>query len=37
VTQLNSKLIANNDTTTMVDVRINLLTLVLITRNRGAD
>jgi hypothetical protein len=35
--QLNSKLIAGNDTTTMVDVRIPLLTLVLITRNRGAD
>ena len=35
--QLNSKLIAGNDTTTVVDVRIPLLTLVLITRTRGAD
>ena len=33
---LNSKLIAKDFTATLVDVRVNLLTLVLITEQRGA-
>jgi hypothetical protein len=33
---LNSKLIAKDFAATLVDVRVNLLTLVLITEQRGA-
>jgi hypothetical protein len=33
---LNSKLIAKDFTATLVDVRVDLLTLVLITEQRGA-
>ena len=33
---LNSKLIAKDFTTALVDVRVDLLTLVLITQKRGA-
>jgi hypothetical protein len=34
---LNAKLIANDFMDTSVDVRLNLLTIVPITRNKGAD
>jgi hypothetical protein len=34
--RLNSKLIENVYTATLVDVRTDLLTIVLITRHRGA-
>lgn len=34
---LNSKLIKKNFRDTSADVRLNLLTLVIITRHRGAD
>ncbi len=33
---LNSKLIANDFTDTSIDVRLNVLTIVLITLDRGA-